>query len=84
MERSVKGTKMAGRTWIDRFQQLLPKDKHSNRYKLPEARQWGSTVHPASGYGANIIKLKTKHCIGVIRRNLNKQRAKTESLCECD
>ena len=58
--RNVKGTKMSGRTQTDRFQKLLPRLKHSNMYKLPEIRQWGSTVHTASAYGTNIMKWKTK------------------------
>ena len=70
---------MSGRTRTDKFQQLLPKLKHSNMYKLPEVRQWGSTVYIASGYGTNIIKRKTeneseevKGKDGVIRRNLER------------
>ena len=51
---------MPGRTQTDRFQQLLPRLKCSNVPKLPEVHQQGSTVHTASGYGTNIMKLKTK------------------------
>ena len=38
LERNVKGTKMSGRTQTDIFQQLLPRLKHSNMYKLPEVK----------------------------------------------
>ena len=66
---------------MDRFQQLLPRIKRSKRFKLPEVRQRGSTVHTASGYGTNIMKGKTKkepeevkRKDGVIRRNLDRIR----------
>ena len=59
-KRNVRGTKMSGRTQTDRFQELLPRLKRSNMYKLPEFHQRGITVHPASGYGTNIMQWKTK------------------------
>jgi len=70
---------MSGRTQTDRFQELLPRLKRSNMYKLPEFHQRGITVHPASGYGTNIMQWKTKKepkevkgKDGVIRRNLER------------
>ena len=55
LERSVKGTKMSGRTQTDRFPQLLPRLKRSKRNKSQEVCQRGSTVNAKSGYGTNIL-----------------------------